>query len=96
MRNRYIVAYDIRNPNRLRRVYVKMRGFGEALQYSVFVCDLSMKERSLMISELTVLIAASEDSIAIVNIGSPNGEITKRVEFLGKIPEIKERTAVIV
>lgn len=96
MRNRYLVAYDIRNPTRLRKVYVKMRGFGDPLQYSVFVCDLSNKERALLISDLKELILVSEDSIAIVCMGSPKGEITDKVEFLGRIPDIKERSAVIV
>ena len=47
MRNRHIVAYDVSDPARLRRVHRKMNGFGDPLQYSVFACDLSAKERVL-------------------------------------------------
>ena len=39
MRNRHIVAYDVSDPARLRRVHRKMNGFGDALQYSVFACS---------------------------------------------------------
>lgn len=96
MRNRYIVAYDVRDPKRLRGVYLKMRGFGEPLQYSVFVCELSLKERALMISQLTDIINSSEDSIAIVDIGAPHDDLNKRIELIGRMPDVKERASVIV
>jgi CRISPR-associated protein Cas2 len=38
MRHRYIVAYDIRDEVRLRRVHDVVRGYGIRLQYSVFLC----------------------------------------------------------
>ena len=48
MRNRFIVAYDVGDARRLRRTFKKMNGFGDPLQYSVFACDLSRKERVLL------------------------------------------------
>ena len=45
----YIVAYDIADPKRWRRVFRLMEGFGEWLQLSVFQCRLSSakwRERS--------------------------------------------------
>ena len=45
MRNRFLVCYDVSDPKRLAQVYKKMNGFGEPAQYSVFICDLSPKER---------------------------------------------------
>ena len=44
-RRRYVVAYDIREPKRLRQVHSAMKAFGYPLQYSVFVCDLDGMER---------------------------------------------------
>jgi CRISPR-associated protein Cas2 len=44
-RDWYLVAYDIRNEVRLRRVARVMEGYGARLQYSVFRCRLS--ERSI-------------------------------------------------
>ena len=43
-RGRYLVAYDIRDPRRLREVHRIVKGYGVSLQYSVFVCDLTFKE----------------------------------------------------
>ena len=43
-RRRYLIAYDIRDPQRLRRICKLMEAHGERLQYSVFICDLSRGE----------------------------------------------------
>ena len=48
MRHRFLVCYDVADPRRLARTYRKMNGFGEPAQYSVFICDLSSKERALL------------------------------------------------
>jgi CRISPR-associated protein Cas2 len=43
-RIRYLVAYDISHPRRLRRVHRIAKDHGEPLQYSVFVCNLTPTE----------------------------------------------------
>jgi CRISPR/Cas system-associated endoribonuclease Cas2 len=43
--NLYIVAYDISDPRRWRRVFRLMNGYGEWLQLSVFQCRLSRRRR---------------------------------------------------
>lgn len=43
-RTRYLLTYDIRHPRRLRRVHGVAKDYGEPLQYSVFVCDLTRIE----------------------------------------------------
>src|SRR4051794_37111107 len=43
-RRRYLMAYDFSDPKRLRRVCKVMEAYGERLQYSVFLCDLSDME----------------------------------------------------
>jgi CRISPR-associated protein Cas2 len=44
-RRRYLVAYDIRDDRRLRSIAGCMEGYGTRIQYSVFVCDLSDREK---------------------------------------------------
>jgi CRISPR-associated protein Cas2 len=39
-RRRYIVAYDIADPKRLRATHKALTGVGDPLQESVFLCDL--------------------------------------------------------
>jgi CRISPR-associated protein Cas2 len=43
-RRRFLIAYDICDPQRLRQVCKTMESYGERLQYSVFICDLSRTE----------------------------------------------------
>lgn len=84
MRNRYIVAYDISEPRRLRRTYNKMNGFGDPLQYSVFVCDLSPKERIILEEALTEIIDLKEDRVLIINLGAQEGRGAASIQALGR------------
>ncbi|MBI1745744.1 MAG: CRISPR-associated endonuclease Cas2 [Acidobacteria bacterium] len=98
MRTRYIVSYDISDPHRLRRVHRTMRGYGDALQYSVFRCDLSPAERVLLIEALTQIINHREDQIMLINIGPSEGRGQESIETLGRAieNESSERIALIV
>lgn len=97
MRTRYIVSYDISDPKRLRRVYRKMRGFGNPLQYSVFRCDLSPSERILLLEALTPIINHREDQVMLVNLGPADGRGSESIETLGRALSAEpDRIAVIV
>lgn len=84
MRLAYIVAYDISDPKRLRRVHRTMRGYGDALQLSVFRCQLSASERVLMIEALTKIIHAREDQVLIVNLGPAEHRGANSIHTLGR------------
>jgi CRISPR-associated protein Cas2 len=83
MRRRYLVAYDIRDPKRLREVFTVMKGFGEHVQYSVFLCDLDGTEKPLLLAALAGSIKHTEDSVVIVDLGEATGRGTGCFEFLG-------------
>ncbi len=83
MRANYLVTYDIKDEKRLRKVYIKMRGFGEPIQYSVFICRLSLIEKMLMISNLLPIIKPQEDSIMVVNLGNTLEAEWSKIEFIG-------------
>ncbi len=53
-RRRYLVAYDIREDRRLRNVAACVEGYGERIQYSVFICDLSEEEAVTMRADIEV------------------------------------------
>lgn len=84
MRIRYIVTYDITDARRLRRVHRTMRGYGEALQYSVFSCDLSPAERVLLVEALTPLINHREDQVLLIDLGPADGRGRESIESLGR------------
>ena len=96
MRNRYIVAYDVSDGKRLRRVFKKMNGFGDALQYSVFACDLSSKERVIMEEALTDIINLKEDRVIIIDIGPVEGRGGDVVRTLGRQIKPRPREALVV
>ena len=97
MRNRYLVSYDICDPKRLRRVFKTMRGFGDALQYSVFLCDLSPSERIILLEKLTPIINNREDQVMLVNLGPADGQSGERIETLGRaVAVVLDRVAIIV
>lgn len=82
-RTRYLVAYDIRDSRRLRRVHGVATDFGEPLQYSVFVCDLTDVELIALRRRLIDEIRTTEDSIGIFDLGAPSGRGVRCIEFLG-------------
>jgi CRISPR-associated protein Cas2 len=97
MRTCYIVAYDISDPKRLRRVHRTMRGYGDSLQYSVFRCILSPSERVLLLEALTPIINHREDQVMFINLGPANGRAHVSLETLGRaLASEPERIAVIV
>lgn len=98
MRTRYIVAYDVSDSKRLRRVFRTMKGYGDPLQYSVFQCDLSPSERILMIEALNAIIHNRDDQVMLINIGPSENRGSQSIETIGRaLPEAEiDRIAVIV
>ena len=50
----YLIAYDVREPTRLREVAKHIEGYGERLQFSVFRCRLTERELERLRWELTI------------------------------------------
>jgi len=96
MRRIYLVAYDIADDKRLRRVFKKMNGYGEHLQYSVFQCELSDKERAQMIAELNPLINHREDQILVFSLGAAESYNASATLAIGKPYVFVERHAIVV
>lgn len=82
-RHRVLVCYDIRDPVRLRRTHQAMLGYGDPVQYSVFLCELSPAEQVLMEEALLEVVRVSEDSVAIVDLGPARGLASRRIRTLG-------------
>lgn len=82
-RHRFIVCYDVRDPKRLRKTHETMLGYGDPLQYSVFVCDLSRPEYLLMEEALRRVVKLPEDWVHIIDLGPVRGRALKRIRSLG-------------
>lgn len=68
-RRRYLMAYDIAEPRRLRRICTLMEDHGERLQYSVFLCDLTVAERAELEVSVTEVMDLNEDSVVEIDLG---------------------------
>lgn len=89
-RIRYLVMYDIRNPKRLRQVHEVAVDFGERLQYSVYVCDLTRQELVGFRARLRETMNLGHDSVSIFDLGPARGKAAQRVEHLGRSPTVAD------
>lgn len=78
----HLVAYDIRDPKRLRYVAKTCEDFGMRVEYSVFECDLSEKNFQNFWNILADLIDADEDRILAYRIC---GSCVTHIESMGAI-----------
>ena len=95
-RSEYCVCYDIREPRRLRRVHRCLRGWGTPLQYIVFHCYLTPRQRKDLVDELSAQIRHAVDDIRIYSIEPqapvsyigvpplPDGLILERLQLVGE------------
>ena len=96
MRTTYLVTYDICDSDRLRAVFKLMKGAGDHVQYSVFRCELSDREREELISALVEVIQPREDQVLFVDLGPPDGRGADCVLAVGRPYRHPERLPVIV
>ena len=68
-------------------------GFGDRVQYSVFVCDLSEVELIKMKTSLELLIDRGQDSIMVIDLGS---EDASRFTFMGQPLKLPNNSALII
>jgi CRISPR-associated protein Cas2 len=85
MRNYVLVSYDISEPKRWRKVFKIVKGFGEHIQYSVFICQLTdMQETELKI-KLHEVIHHREDQVLFVKIGPVTKyQLNKHISTVGR------------
>ncbi len=88
MRRLTLVAYDICDPNRLRRVHKIVRDFGQPVQYSVFLCALSPSDLAVIEARLRSTINHGEDQIMFLDLGPEPARTDPlpRGRFLGRKP----------
>ncbi len=61
----WLVCYDVRDPERLRRAARHMEGYGERMQYSVFRVWLTARAAERLRWELTELLCPEDDVLMI-------------------------------
>lgn len=78
----WIIAYDIRDPNRLAHVHKSITSSAIAVQYSVFWFEGSMAQLASLFAELRDVVDLGEDDIRAYQIPpSPEVVVLGRASF---------------
>jgi len=91
----YIVAYDIGDPKRWRKIFKLMHGYGEWLQLSVFQCRLSRRRHAQLIATIDEIIHHKDDHVVLLDVGLAE-DVKPRVVSLGKTFSAIEREPIVV
>lgn len=87
MRARYLLCYDVRDDRRLRAVHKLADAYGQALHYSVFVCDLSHAEAVALMARMGRVVNQSVDSVILIKLASEvQDNLLGRSRWLGPRP----------
>ena len=84
MRTSYIVAYDISDDKRLRKVFQIMRKYGDHLQFSVFECQMTPSDLVRCRADLAKIIHHTEDQVLFINLGPAEGRGDRVITAMGK------------
>ncbi len=77
----YLVAYDIANPKRLRKVARTCEDFGHRKQLSVFLCRVSPTDFVRLRSRLHEIVDLAQDQVLFIPLC---GKCMNEIESLGK------------
>lgn len=89
----YIVAYDISDPKRLRKVATTCEDFGCRKQFSVFLCRLSATDMVRLRSRLYDLIDLKADQVLFIPLCT---KCVNGIEALGRPTEAHDAKDVVI
>jgi CRISPR-associated protein Cas2 len=89
----YLVAYDICDPKRLRKVAQTCEDFGFRRQYSVFLCRLTATDLVRLKSRLYDIIDLKEDQVLFIPLCN---RCIQGIEALGKPVEKHDAKDVVI
>lgn len=84
MRHRYLVSYDICDPKRLRRVHRIVRDYGDYVQDSVYLCELSFTEKTELEQKLCKRIQDQSDQVLLVSLGPASNDVLLHISSVGR------------
>jgi CRISPR-associated protein Cas2 len=94
-RRRYLITYDVADDRRRNRVFRALEAQGDHTQYSVFVADLTDRERIALEAELESVIHRDEDQVLFADIGLADRDAGRVIGALGRPYEPPTRALVV-
>lgn len=92
---RTLIAYDVPDDRRRTRLAKALSTFGDRVQYSVFVVDISPAKLIKLRAEMAEIIASKEDSVMICDLGRVAELNEKRFSYLGVERPITENDMLV-
>jgi CRISPR-associated protein Cas2 len=89
----YIVAYDISDPKRLRKVAKACEDFGYRKQFSVFLCRLSATGFVRLRSRLYDLVNLEQDQVLFIPLCA---KCVNQIEAIGRPTEAADAKDVVI
>ena len=80
MKHAFVVTYDISDSARWRQVFRLMKGYGEWIQLSVFMCELTGVQLVELRSRLSAEIHHDLDQVLFIDIGPADGRAVNAVQ----------------
>lgn len=90
-RQTFLCTYDVADDKRRTRLFNLLKDHGEHVQYSVFLCVLTPREKSAMIGRSTEFLHHEQDQLLIIRVGPEGLDWTAHLAAVGKnwTPEVR-------
>ena len=93
---RTLIAYDVSEDKRRSRLATKLQTYGDRVQYSVFVVDVSPAKLRRLRSEVSEIIDAKEDSVLFCDLGLVSTVQDGRFDYMGRTRPITDSSIIVI
>ncbi|MFN7964531.1 MAG: CRISPR-associated endonuclease Cas2 [Acidobacteriota bacterium] len=94
-RRRFLVTYDITKDKVRTQLFKLLRGWGDHVQYSVFICELTARERARLVGRVNDIVNHDEDQVLFVDLGLAAEEPATVVDSIGRAYEPPSQALVV-
>jgi CRISPR-associated protein Cas2 len=95
MATRYLVSYDVADPDRLRKVHAVVKATAVRVQDSVYEALLTDKERVLLEERLRRVMNLKEDQVMFIDLGDASRTVVAEVVTMGVAWKLAQRGSVL-
>lgn len=95
MITRYLIAYDIVDPDRLRKVHAVVKSAAERVQFSVYEALLTDTERVRLTGRLERVMNLKEDQVLFIDLGDASRTAVTEVTALGLPMRLQTRGNIV-
>lgn len=93
---RTLICYDVIDDKRRTRLAKLLGKYGDRIQYSVFVVDISPAKLLRLRDEASAIINRNEDSILFCDLGRIANLSDKKFSYLGQTRDITDNDVLII